>query len=238
MAKRDLYTAPRNPQQVAGQDDVPSAQETIKGLEKWYETNKNPINYSLIALAILIGGIYAYTHFLKGPKEVKASEAVFRAEQYFAMDSLNFALNGDGNSYGFLKIIEKYNGTKTGNLAHYYAGIIYLKQGQFQKAIDQLEDFDANGTMVEAVANGSTGDAYMELGKTEKAISYYEKASADKDNELLSPLYLERQGLAYEKLGKTEEAIAAFKKIKLEFSQSAQARNVDKYLARLGDYSL
>jgi tetratricopeptide (TPR) repeat protein len=238
MAKRDKYTAPRNPQTIQGEEEVPSAQETIKGIEGWYETNKKIVNGILIGILAVIVGIYAYNNFYLKPRNKKANDALFRAEQYFGMDSFNVALNGDVSGPGFLKVIDKYGSTKAGNLAHYYAGAIYLKQGEFQKAIDQLSDFDGHGTLVEPVAQGCLGDAYMELGKTDKAIGYYEQASADDKNEMLTPLYLERLGLAYEKAGNTEKAIAAFKRIRTKFSNSQQGRNADKYLARLGEYNL
>ena len=64
------------------------------------------------------------------------------------MDSLNWALNGDGNNVGFLKIIDKYSGTPAGNLAHYYAGVCYLKKGDFSNAEKQLRAFDGKGSMV------------------------------------------------------------------------------------------
>jgi hypothetical protein len=57
---------------------------------------------------------------------------MFQAVRYFESDSLNLALNGDGNNLGFLQIVEDYSGTKAGNLANYYAGVIYLKQGNFR----------------------------------------------------------------------------------------------------------
>jgi hypothetical protein len=40
--------------------------------------------------------------------------------------------------------------------------------------------------------------------------------------------------LIYEKQGKTKEAIAAYSKIKQNFGNSSIARDIDKYLAKLG----
>lgn len=177
MAKRDKYTAPRTARTYASADDPPSAQETLKGIEKWYDNRKDIINKILLGAVILVAGFWAYNRFMRQPKFEKANDAVFRAQQYFGMDSVNWALNGDGNNYGFLKIIDKYGSTPAGNLAKYYAGICYLKKGEFDKAIKYLKKFDGKGTMVDAVAKGSIGDAYMELGKMGDAVSAYEDAS-------------------------------------------------------------
>ena len=50
-------------------------------------------------------------------------------------DSMNLALNGDGNIYGFLKIIDKYGSTNAGNLAKFYAGRILIGNGEFEKGL-------------------------------------------------------------------------------------------------------
>ncbi len=152
------------------------------------------------------------------------------------MDSINWALNGDGNHIGFVKIVDKYSGTPAGNLANYYAGICYLKKGDFKNAEKYLRNFDGKETMVSKVAKGALGDACMEQGKTDEAIKYYLEASNDNDNLLLTPLYLERAAIAYEVKNNNEEAIKIYRKIKLLFPQSDQSRFVERSLARLGDY--
>jgi hypothetical protein len=83
------------------------------------------------AVILLCGGYLAYKYLVKGPNEEKAVEAMFKAEEYYRLDSLKPALNGDGLNAGFLKIINSYGGTKAGNLARFYAGDIYLKTGDF-----------------------------------------------------------------------------------------------------------
>ena len=147
MAKRDQYTAPRNPQQYQTEDDLPTAEDRIKGIESWYENNKKIINAILLGALVVVVGVYAYNNFLQKPKTVKANDAIFMAQQYFEMDSTNLALNGDGNNYGFLKIIDKYGSTDAGNLAKFYAGRILLGNGEFDKAIKYLKDFDGEGTL-------------------------------------------------------------------------------------------
>ncbi|MCD6064647.1 MAG: hypothetical protein K0R82_2558, partial [Flavipsychrobacter sp.] len=51
----------------------------------------------------------------------------------------------------------------------------------------------------------------------------------------LTPFYLSRAAAAYEMDKKPEEAIKAYIRIRDEYPTSAEARNVDKYLARLGE---
>jgi hypothetical protein len=132
MAKQDLYTAPRKIKGTEVVDDIPSAEERLKGIEKWYHNNNKIVNNLLIAVVAIVAAYFAYDRFYRTPKLQKANDAIFRAQTYFGMDSLNWALNGDGDKLGFLKIIEKYSGTPVANLSHYYAGISYLKLGDLQ----------------------------------------------------------------------------------------------------------
>ncbi len=134
----------------------------------------------MIASAIIIlgaVGYFGYKNFIKGPKEEKATEDIYKAEEYYRMDSLQQALNGDGRNYGFLKVIDKYAGTAAANLAHYYAGDIYIKLGDNAKAVKHLKDFSTSSKMVQARAYKLLGDAYADLGKYNDALSYYKKAA-------------------------------------------------------------
>ena len=78
----------------------------------------------------------------------------------------------------------------------------------------------------------------MELGKKDEALSQYKKATSDQNDVYLTPLYMERMALVYEQSGDTKKAIETYQEIKTKYATSAQSRNAEKYLARLGDYSL
>jgi len=209
-------------------------QESMHKAEDFYYKNKNIINIAVVAVIVIVGGFFAYNRFIKAPNEQKAQEMVFHAQQYFAADSFRLALNGDGNNYGYLQVIDKYGGTKVGNLAKYSAGVCYVRLGEFQKGIDLLKSFNANDKLVQAYAYGLTGDAYMELNKTDDGIDYYKKAGHYSDNDLTAPMYLFRAGLALQKAGKTQDAIDIFKEIKEKYPQTNEGREMDKYLAKLG----
>lgn len=206
----------------------------LENLQNNYERNKKVINGIVAVVLIAVAGFFGYRNLYQAPREQKASAAIAIAQRYFEMDSVNKALNGDGQNQGFLKVMKKYSGTSTANLCHYYAGICYLKMGDFKNAIKQLEDFDGKGTVVGYIAYGSLGDAYMESGNVKKAIECYNKATGDKDNLISTPTYLYRAGLAYEQNNQPEEAKKAYLRIRDEYPQSPVARDMDKMLARLG----
>ena len=209
--------------------------EALQNVEVFYERNKKAINVAFTALIVIVGGFLAYKYMYMGPRETKAANKAYFAQQYYMADSVEKALNGDGQHYGFLKVIREFGGTKTANLAHYYAGSSYLKMGDAKKAIQQLEDFDGKGTLVATAAYGQLGDAYMQSGNTDKGISNYKKATDNDKDVVQTPMYLFKLGNAYEGAKKTDDAKKAYQRIRDEFPTSMQARDIERYLARLGD---
>ncbi|MDR3713765.1 MAG: tetratricopeptide repeat protein [Puia sp.] len=193
------------------------------------------ISYAVIVAILVVGGIFGYKNFVSGPNETKASESMFRAEEYYRMDSVRLALNGDNVNAGFLKIISKYGGTKAAKLAAFYAGTCYLKMGDFNNAVKYLKDYSSSAEQVQVRAFGLLGDAYSELNKKEEAVEQYKKAGtySEKD-QLFSPKYLFRAGYLYESMGKTKEAIEMYQLVKDKYPGSQEGYDIDKYLARLG----
>lgn len=184
-------------------------------------------------IAVVIGGYYAYNAFIVAPKEQKAQEAMFKAEDYFGKDSFKLAIDGDGTNKGVLYVIKNFSGTKAANLAHYYAGVSYLHLGDFNKAIENLKNFSSDSKPVQMVAYGAMADAYSELKKNEDAISYYKKAASTfVEDELTSAEYLWRAGQLCETLNKNKEALEFYKEIKAKFPKAKQGE-IDKFIYRL-----
>ena len=212
---------------------VPDSGEVLLNMQSWYEKNRKRVNTIATVALIAIAAVIGWRMMSEG-KEDKAATQMSFAQRYFEMDSLTKALNGDGQHLGFTQIIKKHGSTKAGNLSHYYAGIIYLRTGDFKNAVKHLEDFNGKGTILERAAAGALGDAHMEQNQPKKAIEAYEEAAADKEDEIMSPMYLQRLGMAYEMNKQPEKAKEAYKRLRDEYPTSAPARDIDRYLARLG----
>ncbi|MFP4620137.1 MAG: tetratricopeptide repeat protein, partial [Bacteroidales bacterium] len=157
----------------------------------------------------------------------------FRAEQYFARDSFNLAINGDGNYLGFLDIIEEYGITESANLAHYYAGISYLHLGEYDNAIENLNEFKVDGKIIEPQKLGALGNAYLEKDNRDRALDYFHDAIDADDNSFTAPLYMSKAAIVYELKGEYQEAIDLYEEIKRRYPESAQNEDADKNIARL-----
>jgi tetratricopeptide (TPR) repeat protein len=210
----------------------------VSPVDKWkhyMDTYGRKSGIGLALVLILVLGYFGYKQYVIEPKEKQATEAMFRAEDYFRMDSIRLALNGDAVNAGFVKIISRFKGTKAADLAAFYAGSCYLKLGDFNNAVKYLKDFKTTAVQVQAKAYGLLGDAYSELNKKEEAVEQYKKAGTYFDqDEIISPEYLFRAGYLYESMGKNQDAIAMYQIIKNKYPASPRGFDIDRYLARLG----
>ena len=207
-------------------------EETLTKTEEFIVNNQKVLTTIVAVLVVLILGFFGYKKYYLEPKNKEAQEQIYPAQRYFAADSLDKALYGDGNSLGFVDISKSYGITKAGNLANYYAGIAFLKKGNYDQAIHYLKKFKADDELVGPMAKGALGDAYLSKNNEKKAVSYYMDAATMKSNEFTSPMFLLKAGEVYVKMGAYDDAISAYETIKKDYSKSMEARNIDKYIAR------
>lgn len=220
-----------NEKDVIG-NDIDQVGNVLTKTEQYIENNQKKLMIVVAAIIIIVGGYLGYKKLYIAPMEVEAHQEMFMAEQYFAKDSFNLALNGDNLNQGFTYIIDEYGSTKAGNLANYYAGICYYNLGQYDKCIECLSDFSSDDYLLYPVSQGTMGDACMELGKMEEALNYYKSAADDKKNTFTSPFYLMKVGFVLEKLEKWEEALAVYERIDKEYNKSNEGRKIEKYITR------
>lgn len=210
--------------------------DKLQGAETWAERNPKTVIGISVVIALIVGGYFGFQYY-KDNQESEAQREMFQAIYYFEADSLDLALNGDGNNLGFIDIIDEYGVTKAAKLANYYAGVAYLKQGKFEVARLYLEDFSSNDLLVQARAYSLIGDTYMEEENYEEAARYYEKAANYKPNKYFTPTYLMKAALAFEKSNQVDKAKSAYDKIITQFWDSQEYQNARKHKARLDGVS-
>lgn len=214
-------------------DNLQELESALTKTEQFVEDNQRIITYIVGGIILVVAAYLGFNKFYVQPKEKEANTQMFMAENYFEKDSFNLAINGDGNYLGFLDIIDDYGVTKAANRANYYAGISYLHLGQFEEALDYLNDFDSDDLLLAPVAEGAKGDAYLELGDQDKALKQYSKAYQLSDNELSAPIYMMKAARLLETMDKLQQALDLYKDIKTKYPQSAEATTADRYIARI-----
>jgi tetratricopeptide (TPR) repeat protein len=181
---------------------------------------------AIVAVALII---FCYFKFYKQPREEKAANAIFYAENYFDNGDYQQALDGDGQNPGFLAIIDNYGSTKVGKLAKYYAGIANLRMGKYDEAVKHLQSYSGKDFYTAPLAIMAEADAIAEKGDLDAAAKLYEKAATTNENDLTSPAALVKAGLCY--LGKDNaKALEFFNKVKTQYPNSTEYPEIDKYI--------
>lgn len=193
---------------------------------------RKKLTTGILAVLVAVTGFFLYRNYVMIPNEKEGFERMYKAEFYFAQDSLQLALDGrPGEFDGFLTIADEFGG-KPSRLAHLYAGLCYLNLGSFQEAIAHFEAFDGNDMILAPSAIGNIGDCYLELGNAEEAVEYYEKAAGMNSNMLTSPRFLNKAAMVqYELLNNKERALKLYAKLAKEYYFTAEGRNAERMVA-------
>jgi len=216
------------------EETIVDVQEVYSKTEKYVDENRNTIIIVAAILVVLFAGYFAFTRLYLMPKNEEGMNLLWKAEYWYEIDSLDKALIGNESYYGFEYIADEYGGTQAGELASYYTGIIYMERGDYGIAIEYLKDADLDDELTQAVAKGSIGDAYLELGNYTEALNYYEEAVDASSNILTAPIYLKKAGLLLEDIGENTQALEKYQTIKEDYPSSNEARNIESYIARTG----
>lgn len=202
--------------------------------ELFFEKNQKLLLYLLATIVILVGGYFAVRYLYIEPRQKEAAAEIFYAERYFEADSLQTALNGNGQHLGLLDIIDQYSMTPTANVARYYAGMAYLRMGRFEEATIHLRKFNAKkDPILYALSKQAIGDAYLELGQDENALKFYEQAAGKYQNTQTTPMALLRAAFVCERLKRYEQALEHYQTLRSEYPQSQEAADCDKYIAKM-----
>ena len=209
----------------------------ISKSEQFIEKNQKAIIACVVAVVVIVLAIFGIKKFVSEPRQAKANEAVFAAEQYFAMGDYKSALYGDststGDQYGvgLLDVIDKYGSTKAGKRAKYEAGICFLRLGQYQDALKYLEAYNGKDQLTPVIDEMMKGDAEAEQGNNSAALKHYTKAAKMDDNPITAPFALFKAGIVYLMENDNAKAIECFKSVKEDYPESYFLSEMDGFIA-------
>jgi|GEM_PF-5746322 len=104
----------------------------------------------------------AYRQLIWAPADTKADDGWWSALNYIEKDSTDQAIRL------LVPFVKKYDGHTGGEIGQYLLGTQYMKKGEFQKALDQLEGVSVDDTYLATMIIGLQGDCLSELKNTRK----------------------------------------------------------------------
>ena len=205
--------------------------EAVSKTEQFFNKNGKLIGGIAAGIVVVAAIVFCWYKFAYQPALQEAQGQMAYAEENFRGGDYELALNGDGNTLGFVQIIDEY-GTKAGKAVYFYAGVCELQLGNFESAIKYLEAYKGSDAILEARATACIGDAYVGLEDYGKALNYFEKAAKAADN-MFAAGYLLKAGAVAEKLGENAKALSFYQTIKDQYPQSMEGYEIDKYIGRI-----
>lgn len=212
-------------------ENVEAVVEAVSKTEQFFNKNGKLIGGIAAGIVVVAAIVFCWYKFAYQPALQEAQGQMAYAEENFRGGDYELALNGDGNTLGFVQIIDEY-GTKAGKAVYFYAGVCELQLGNFESAIKYLEAYKGSDAILEARATACIGDAYVGLEDYGKALNYFEKAAKAADN-MFAAGYLLKAGAVAEKLGENAKALSFYQTIKDQYPQSMEGYEIDKYIGRI-----
>lgn len=217
--------------QTVEDQNLENVQEALNTTSVWIEKNQNKLTWAVTIIVALVVGALALNTYVIKPKAVEASNENAKAVTYFMQGNWEKALNGDdAECIGFQAIADEYKCYQSGKLAALYAGVCYYQLGQYEDAAAYLKKFSADDLTIEPAALQLLGDAYVQMEDYAKAVKAFESAAMS-GNQLIAPMSLKKAGFVYLEMGNKTAAKKAFETIKADYPASAEAQDIDKYIA-------
>jgi tetratricopeptide repeat-containing domain protein len=212
--------------------------------EAWVIQHQRTILFTIVAVVVVGLGYMFYKQFVSEPREREISEQLSFAQSVFnqaldanttaTRDSLfTLSLNGDKTHAGFLKIIKDHGSSKAGNVANYAAGMAYLQLNKYKEAVTHLDKFSSSDPILNALALGNIGDAFVALNQPKEAMDYYKKAIDESDNTLTAPIYLSKAAQVAQDQKNYKEALTYLERIKTDYPNSEEAASVDVQISQI-----
>ena len=208
-------------------------EQALTRSEQFIEDNQKLLTYILGGLIVVLLVIIGGNRYYLNPLNEEASADMYYAERFFEMDSFNLALNGYGTYPGFLNVIDDYGISKSAKIARYYAGVCYHQLGNHEAAIQLLNKFKTDDLLVGAAKYSTLGDAYVELGDLNQAISAYKSGIEKYENNFSAPIMLKKLGLVYEELGQLDQALETYRLIESNYPETPEGNEIKKYIGRV-----
>ena len=197
-------------------------------LKKEVSAGQKYLVWGMIAVSIIAIVIIAYIFAVRQPGIKASNEAISQADITLSEGNDSLALAQ------YTQVAEQY-GYDAGNRAALMAATLNYKKGDYQAAINNLKDFSPSEAIVGAAAYSLEGDCYVNLQKYGEALSSYDKAISQSDNNALyTPLFLMKKATVLRAQQNYKDELKVLETIKSEYPEYAAnyRLDIDKYIAR------
>ena len=219
------------------EDVIVNVDELYSKSEQFVDKNRKQLTMGLGGAAAIILVVIGYSSLVVAPKNTAAEEAAFMAEHYFAKDSSDLAMFGDGLNAGLEEIMNDYSGTPAAARAAFEMGIMHRDAADFEAAVDAFNQAGFSDDVFGPLTDANIGDCLVELGDLEGAEEHFASAASRAASGLaakaLSPMCSYKQALVLLELGEDDKARDVLEDLAEDFPNSTYASNATGLAASL-----
>ena len=211
------------------EETIVNVDELYSKSEQFVDKNRKQLTLGLGGAAALILIVIGYSSLVVAPKNTAAEEAAFMAEHYFAKDSADLAMLGDGLNAGLEEILSDHSGTPAAARAAFELGIMHRDAARFDEAVDAFNQAGFSDDVFGPLTDANIGDCLVELGDLEGAEGHFASAASRAASGLaakaLSPMCTYKRALVLIELGNEDKARGVLEDLAEDFPNSTYAAN-------------
>ena len=211
------------------EETIVNVDELYSKSEQFVDKNRKQLTLGLGGAAALILIVIGYSSLVVAPKNTAAEEAAFMAEHYFAKDSADLAMLGDGLNAGLEEILSDHSGTPAAARAAFELGIMHRDAARFDEAVDAFNQAGFSDDVFGPLTDANIGDCLVELGDLEGAEGHFASAASRAASGLaakaLSPMCSYKRALVLIELGNEDKARGVLEDVAEDFPNSTYAAN-------------
>lgn len=211
------------------EETIVNVDELYSKSEQFVDKNRKQLTLGLGGAAALILIVIGYSSLVVAPKNTAAEEAAFMAEHYFAKDSADLAMLGDGLNAGLEEILSDHSGSPAAARAAFELGIMHRDAARFDEAVDAFNQAGFSDNVFGPLTDANIGDCLVELGDLEGAEGHFASAASRAASGLaakaLSPMCSYKRALVLIELGNEDKARGVLEDLAEDFPNSTYAAN-------------
>ena len=211
------------------EETIVNVDELYSKSEQFVDKNRKQLTLGLGGAAALILIVIGYSSLVVAPKNTAAEEAAFMAEHYFAKDSADLAMLGDGLNAGLEEILSDHSGTPAAARAAFELGIMHRDAARFDEAVDAFNQAGFSDDVFGPLTDANIGDCLVELGDLEGAEGHFASAASAAASGLaakaLSPMCSYKRALVLIELGNEDKARGVLEDLAEDVPNSTYAAN-------------
>ena len=215
-----------------GSDDIANLELWYYQAVGFYEQHQNLVIGIGIAIVLLIGGLLFWSQ-RSAALEIEATEKLAQVMSRYKDGDWSAAMEDDSTHIGLQKLVQRYSGTASGELAKFYLACALYQRNALDSAITFYKSVSTKAPLLKAAAIAGEAACYEQKKQYKQAAELYHKAATTVQNRAFEAFYLSDAGRAYELAGEKKEALEIFEQIKKKFPLSLEGREADKAIARL-----